>query len=92
MDAYSSYSMHLFGFSHSFSDPRANDNVKPVTSYCNGYMEHFMGDTFDIFKGMLFIVCSNITTNIKVVFFIVGLIRKFCFASCFRKMCQLRLW
>lgn len=72
----------LFGFAHSFSDPRADcyrkmvafetfASTATITDIWNDFLS---GNTFDIFEGMLFIVCSNITTNIKVVFFIVGLI------------------
>ena len=72
----------LFGFAHSFSDPRADcyrkmvafetfTSTATITDIWNDFLS---GNTFDIFEGMLFIVCSNITTNIKVVFFIVGLI------------------
>ena len=72
----------LFGFSHSFSDPRADCYRKMVafetfastTTITDIWNDFLSGNTFDIFEGMLFIVCSNITTNIKVVFFIVGLI------------------
>ena len=72
----------LFGFAHSFSDPRADCYRKMVafetftstTTITDIWNDFLSGNTFDIFEGMLFIVCSNITTNIKVVFFIVGLI------------------
>lgn len=72
----------LFGFAHSFSDPRADCYRKMVafktfastTSITDIWNEFISGNTFDIFEGLLFAICSNFTANIKIVFFIIGLI------------------
>lgn len=75
----------LFGFAHSFSDPRADCYRKMVafksfahsTTISDIWKEFISGNTFDCFEGILFVVCSSFTENIKIVFFIVGLIGAF---------------